>query len=72
MDGNLRDPTIQIWFAQENGNGFGFIELETVEQSEKVLVKLDGMLVMGTPITIKRPTDYVASQIPERKFSDQP
>jgi len=51
-------PNLNVWFATDTGQGFGFLELETSEMAEHVLAKLDGMLVLGEPIQIKRPTDY--------------
>lgn len=54
-DRDANSIELQIWFHQEQQ--YGFLECETVEQAQKVLVKCDGMLVLGSAIQIRRPTD---------------
>ncbi|CAD7947561.1 unnamed protein product [Amoebophrya sp. A120] len=53
-----------IWMHPDQG--YGFVQLENVEMAEKVLVRLDGMLVNGFPVQFKRPNDaaVAAKNIP--------
>ena len=46
-----------MWFSEDPSRHYGFIELGSVELAEKVLIKMDGMLVLGVPINVKRPND---------------
>jgi hypothetical protein len=48
-----------VWFAREKGANYGFVEMASVEETERAL-GLDGMMVCGVPITIKRINDSVS------------
>ncbi|CAD7939371.1 unnamed protein product [Amoebophrya sp. A25] len=54
-DRESQSMQLLIWLHQEHQ--YGFVELESVEMAEKVLARLDGMLVNGNPVQIKRPND---------------
>jgi splicing factor U2AF 65 kDa subunit len=57
------NPVLHVWFARDKGGNYGFVEFATLEDTEKALT-LDGMHVMGIPITIKRPSDYALPIMP--------
>ena len=57
------NPVLHVWFARDKGGNYGFVEFATLEDTEKALT-LDGMTVMGIPITIKRPSDYALPIMP--------
>mmetsp|Transcript_8051 Transcript_8051/g.8003 ORF Transcript_8051/g.8003 Transcript_8051/m.8003 type:complete len:239 (-) Transcript_8051:90-806(-) len=54
--------SMTVAFAREKGN-YGFVEFATLEDTENALA-LDGLVVMGAPITIRRPSDYQDSTVP--------
>jgi len=54
-----QNPIQHVWFAREKGANYGFVEMASVEETERAL-GLDGMLVCGVPITIKRINDSVS------------
>ncbi|EER19898.1 splicing factor u2af large subunit, putative [Perkinsus marinus ATCC 50983] len=56
-------PVLHVWFAREKGGNYGFVEFATLEDTENALA-LDGLVVMGAPITIRRPSDYQDSTVP--------
>jgi splicing factor U2AF 65 kDa subunit len=68
MDSN--NPVLHVWFARDKGGNYGFVEFATLEETEKALT-LDGMLVMGIPITIKRPSDYALPIMPASMLASQ-
>eukprot|EP00929_Paragymnodinium_shiwhaense_P042323 TRINITY_DN2191_c0_g2_i1.p1 TRINITY_DN2191_c0_g2~~TRINITY_DN2191_c0_g2_i1.p1 ORF type:complete len:326 (-),score=85.59 TRINITY_DN2191_c0_g2_i1:77-1054(-) len=51
-----QNPVLHVWFARDKGANYGFCEVASIEETERSL-QLDGMLVLGVPISIKRPTD---------------
>merc|ERR1719265_923031 len=51
-----QNPVLHVWFARDKGANYGFCEIASIEETEKAL-GLDGMLVLGVPVSIKRPTD---------------
>jgi len=51
-----QNPVLHVWFARDKGANYGFCEVASIEETERAL-QLDGMLVLGVPISIKRPTD---------------
>jgi len=53
-----QNPVLHVWFAREQGANYGFCELSSIEETERAL-QLDGMLVLGVPVSIKRPNDAV-------------
>jgi len=54
-----QNPVLHVWFAREQGANYGFCELSSIEETERAL-QLDGMLVLGVPVSIKRPNDAVS------------
>lgn len=54
-----QNPIQHVWFAREKGANYGFVEMASVEETERAL-GLDGMMVCGVPITIKRINDSVS------------
>jgi len=52
------NPVLHVWFARDKGQNYGFVEIGTAEEAERVL-SLDGLSCLGVPITIKRPNDFV-------------
>jgi len=54
------NPVLHVWFARDKGQNYGFVELATSVESEKVL-GLDGLMCLGVPITIKRPNDFLGN-----------
>lgn len=57
------NPVVHVWFAREKGGTYGFVELSTLEETDKAL-SLDGMVLMGNTLQIKRPSDYQAPILP--------
>ena len=57
------NPVVHVWFAREKGGTYGFVELSTLEDTDKSLA-LDGMVLMGSTLGIKRPSDYQAPLFP--------
>lgn len=53
-------PVLCVWFAKDRGS-YGFIEFATVEETNRALQHLDGMLCMGVALRISRPNDYVGA-----------
>jgi len=56
-----QNPVLHVWFARDKGANYGFCEVASMEETERAL-QLDGMLVLGVPVSIKRPQDSVAPQ----------
>lgn len=54
------NPVLHVWFARDKGQNYGFVELATAEESERVL-SLDGLVCLGVPIVIKRPNDFLGN-----------
>merc|ERR1719230_1853131 len=54
-----QNPVLHVWFARDKGANYGFCEVGTMEETERAL-QLDGMLVLGVPVSIKRPNDAVS------------
>lgn len=57
------NPVIHVWFAREKGGTYGFVEMSSLEDTDKALT-LDGVAIMGNPISIKRPSDYLTPIMP--------
>lgn len=57
------NPVVHVWFAREKGGTYGFVELLTLEDTDKAL-SLDGMVLMGNTLGVKRPSDYQAPLLP--------
>jgi len=53
-----QNPVLHTWFARDKGANYGFCEVASLEETERAL-QLDGMLVLGVPVSIKRPNDAV-------------
>lgn len=53
-----QNPVLHVWFARDKGANYGFCEVSSIEETERAL-QLDGMLVLGVPVSIKRPNDAV-------------
>ncbi|CAE8590950.1 unnamed protein product, partial [Polarella glacialis] len=53
-----QNPVLHVWFARDKGANYGFCEVATQEETDRAL-QLDGLLVLGVPVSIKRPTDGV-------------
>jgi len=53
-----QNPVLHVWFARDKGANYGFCEVASIEETERAL-QLDGMLVLGVPVSIKRPNDAV-------------
>merc|ERR1712110_841698 len=51
-----QNPVLHVWFARDKGANYGFCEIASIEETERAL-QLDGMLVLGVPVSIKRPQD---------------
>merc|ERR1712046_118945 len=51
-----QNPVLHVWFASDTGANYGFCEVASIEETERAL-QLDGMLVLGVPVSIKRPND---------------
>jgi splicing factor U2AF subunit len=54
-----QNPVLHVWFARDKGANYGFCEVASLEETERAL-QLDGMLVLGVPVSIKRPNDSVS------------
>eukprot|EP00439_Symbiodinium_sp_Y106_P057692 s2181_g8.t1 len=54
-----QNPVLHVWFARDKGANYGFCEVASQEETERAL-QLDGMLVLGVPVSIKRPNDAVS------------
>merc|ERR1719181_2619041 len=54
-----QNPVLHVWFARDKGANYGFCEISSMEETERAL-QLDGMLVLGVPVSIKRPNDAVS------------
>lgn len=54
-----QNPVLHVWFARDKGANYGFCEIASQEETERAL-QLDGMLVLGVPVSIKRPNDAVS------------
>lgn len=54
------NPVLHVWFARDKGQNYGFVELSTSAESERVL-SLDGLMCLGVPIVIKRPNDFLGN-----------
>lgn len=54
-----KNPIMHVWFAREKGANYGFVEMASVEETERAL-QLDGLMVCGVPVTIKRINDTVS------------
>jgi len=54
-----QNPVLHVWFARDKGANYGFTEVASIEETERAL-QLDGMIVLGVPVSIKRPNDAVA------------
>jgi len=53
-----QNPVLHVWFARDKGANYGFCEISSMEETERAL-QLDGMVVLGVPVSIKRPNDAV-------------
>lgn len=54
-----QNPVLHVWFARDKGANYGFCEVASIEETERAL-QLDGMVVLGVPVSIKRPNDAVS------------
>jgi hypothetical protein len=54
-----QNPVLHVWFARDKGANYGFCEIATIEETDRAL-QLDGMMVLGVPVSIKRPNDAVS------------
>jgi len=54
-----QNPVLHVWFARDKGANYGFCEVSSMEETDRAL-QLDGMLVLGVPVSIKRPNDAVS------------
>jgi hypothetical protein len=52
------NPVLSVWLSEEQN--FSFVEFMTAEDSANALL-LDGMVFMGQPLRIARPSDYTPS-----------
>jgi len=53
-----QNPVLHVWFARDKGANYGFCEVASIEETERAL-QLDGMMVLGVPVSLKRPNDAV-------------
>jgi len=51
-----QNPVLHVWFARDKGANYGFCEVASIEETERAL-QLDGIMVLGVPVSIKRPND---------------
>jgi len=51
-----QNPVLHVWFARDKGANYGFCEIASIEETDRSL-QLDGMMVLGVPVSIKRPSD---------------
>merc|ERR1711988_1385575 len=54
-----QNPVLHVWFARDKGANYGFCEISSIEETDRAL-QLDGMMVLGAPVSIKRPNDAVS------------
>merc|ERR1711939_180083 len=54
-----QNPVLHVWFARDKGANYGFCEIASIEETDRAL-QLDGMMVLGVPVSIKRPADAVS------------
>lgn len=54
-----QNPVLHVWFARDKGANYGFCEIASIEETERAL-QLDGIVVLGVPVSIKRPNDAVS------------
>ena len=54
-----QNPVLHVWFARDKGANYGFCEIASIEETDRAL-QLDGMMVLGVPVSLKRPTDAVS------------
>merc|ERR1719265_143582 len=54
-----QNPVLHVWFARDKGANYGFCEIASIEETDRAL-QLDGMMVLGVPVSIKRPNDGVS------------
>merc|ERR1719502_1495949 len=54
-----QNPVLHVWFARDKGANYGFCEIASIEETDRAL-QLDGMMVLGVPVSIKRPNDAVS------------
>jgi len=57
------NPVVHVWFAREKGGTYGFVEFASLEETDKAL-SLDGTVIMGNIVGVKRPSDYQAPLLP--------
>jgi len=55
-----QNPVLHVWFARDKGANYGFCEIATIEETDRAL-QLDGIMVLGVPVSIKRPNDGAAA-----------
>merc|ERR1711972_1010414 len=53
-----QNPVLHVWFARDKGANYGFCEVSSMEETERAL-QLDGMLVLGVPVSIKPGDVYI-------------
>jgi len=53
-----QNPVLHVWFARDKGANYGFCEIASIEETDRAL-QLDGLMVLGVPVSIKRPSDGV-------------
>merc|ERR1711865_869360 len=51
-----QNPVLHVWFARDKGANYGFCEIASIEETDRAL-QLDGIMVLGVPVSLKRPTD---------------
>merc|ERR1712014_452665 len=51
-----QNPVLHVWFARDKGANYGFCEISSIEETDRAL-QLDGIMVLGVPVSIKRPSD---------------
>jgi len=54
-----QNPVLHVWFARDKGANYGFCEVASIEETERAL-QLDGIMVLGVPVSVKRPNDAVS------------
>merc|ERR1712176_346276 len=54
-----QNPVLHVWFARDKGANYGFCEVSSIEETDRAL-QLDGMMVLGVPVSIKRPNDAMS------------
>jgi len=53
-----QNPVLHVWFARDKGANYGFCEVSSIEETDRAL-QLDGIMVLGVPVSIKRPSDAI-------------